>query len=71
MVSSGGAESQDSPRNIVLPEGVSRREALVLLTALRRVKKGRFGRIVVTVGDGRIVDVEVTQRVDRDELKTL
>lgn len=68
---SEGANSPDSPGTIALPEGVSRREALLLLAALRRVKKGRFGRLVVTVGDGRIVDIEITEKVDRGELRTL
>lgn len=71
MQSKGRADSPDAPENIALPEGVHRREALLLLTAFRRVKKGRFGRLVVTVSDARVVDIEVTEKVDRDDLKTL
>ncbi len=43
----------------------------MLLMALRRLKKGRFGRLTVTVSDSRVVDIEITQKVDRDELRTL
>lgn len=71
MAGRGGADSTDLLGNFALPEGVSRREALLLLTALRRIKKGRFGRVVVAVSDGRVVDIEVTEKVDRDDLKTL
>lgn len=51
--------------------GVGGREAEVLLGALARVKAGRFGRLVITVSDGRIVDVEVVEKIDRDRLRSL
>jgi len=62
MVGKGGADSPDSLGNVALPEGVSRREAVLILMALRRVKKGRFGRVVVTVSDGRVVDAMIAGR---------
>ncbi|MFQ5898681.1 MAG: hypothetical protein ACE5JN_10620 [Candidatus Methylomirabilia bacterium] len=54
-----------------LPEEVTTREALLLLEALSRVKKKRFGRVVVAVSDGRVIDVEITEKVDRKLLLTL
>jgi len=54
-----------------LPPGVSDREARLLLDAFARLKKHRFGRLTVIVGDGRVVDVEVSEKVDHDLLKSL
>lgn len=54
-----------------LPHGVGGREAELLLGALARVKARRFGRLVVTVNDGRVVDVEVIEKIDRDVLRSL
>jgi hypothetical protein len=51
--------------------GIGEREAELLLGALARVKAKRFGRLVVTVNDGRIVDVEVIEKIDRDVLRAL
>jgi len=50
---------------------VGEREAELLLGALARVKARRFGRLVVTVNDGRIADVEVIEKIDRDVLRAL
>jgi hypothetical protein len=50
----------------VVARRVGEREAELLLGALARVKAGRFGRLVVTVSDGRVVDVEVVEKIDRD-----
>lgn len=58
----------DSSGTVRLPGDVSRREANWVLSALARVKRGRFGRLVVAVSDGRVVDIELTVRVDREEL---
>lgn len=55
----------------VVPHRVGEREAELLLDALARVKAGRFGRLVVTVNDGRVVDVEVVEKIDRDVLRSL
>lgn len=55
----------------VTPRGIGEREAELLLGALARVKARRFGRLVVTVSDGRIVDVEVIEKIDRDVLRSL
>jgi len=54
-----------------LPPGVSDREATLLLDALARLKKHRFGRLTVIVSDGRVVDVEVSEKVDHDVLRSL
>jgi hypothetical protein len=51
--------------------GIGEREAELLLGALARVKARRFGRLIVTVNDGRIVDVEVIEKIDRDVLRAL
>jgi hypothetical protein len=53
------------------PLGVGEQEAELLLGALARVKAGRFGRLIVTVNDGRVVDVEVIEKIDRDVLRAL
>ncbi len=52
-----------------LPDGVGEREAELLLGALARVKARR--RLVVTVSDARVVDVEVIEKIDRDVLRAL
>jgi hypothetical protein len=57
--------------SVALPHGVGQREAELLLGALARVKGRKFGRLVVTVNDGRVVDVEVIEKLDRDVLRTL
>jgi len=54
-----------------LPQGVSDREALLLLDALARLKKHRFGRLTIIVSDGRVVDVEVSEKIDHDRLRSL
>jgi hypothetical protein len=69
---------QDMPRAtnettgaVAVPRGLAEREAELVLGALARVKARRFGRLVVTVNDGRMVDVEVIEKLDRDVLKGL
>jgi hypothetical protein len=52
-----------------LPHGVSDREAKLLLDALARLKEHRFGRLTVMVSDGRVVDVEVSEKIDHDLLR--
>jgi hypothetical protein len=54
-----------------LPPGVSGREAVLLLDTLARLKERRFGRLIVTISDGRVVDVEVTEKIDHDVLRSL
>jgi hypothetical protein len=53
---------------VVLPQGVTFQEAQFLLDRLRRLKNRRFGRLVIAVSDGRVVDVEVIEKVDREIL---
>lgn len=62
--------AQKPRTTVVLPEGITVREAQFLLETLSRVKAKRFGRLVVTVSDGRVVDIEVIEKVDRNVLKT-
>ena len=61
----------ESQLPFAIPRGISEREAALLLGALARVKARRFGRLVVTISDARIVDVEVIEKMDRDALRTL
>lgn len=51
--------------SIPVPEGVRPTEALLLLQVFARIKAQRFGRVALTVSDGRLVDVEVTEKLDR------
>jgi hypothetical protein len=51
-----------------LPEGLTAREALLLLHVLARVKAHGYGRLQVTISDGRIVGVEVVERLDVQRL---
>ena len=41
------------------------------IDALARVKERRFGRLTLTISDGRVVDVEVVEKVDHDLLRGL
>jgi hypothetical protein len=61
--------AQRARATVALPEGVTVREAQFLLEVLSRVKAKKFGRFVVMVSDGRIVDMEVTEKIDRAMLK--
>jgi hypothetical protein len=54
-----------------LPHGVSGREATLLLDTLARLKERRFGRLIVTISDGRVVDIEVTEKIDHELLRNL
>jgi hypothetical protein len=56
---------------VAVPVRVSDREAMLLLDALARLKEHRFGRLTITVSEGRVVDVEVSEKIDRDLLKGL
>jgi len=54
-----------------LPHGLSEREAMLLLDALARLKERRFGRLTLTISDGRVVDVEMIEKIDHDLLRRL
>ena len=56
---------------VALPEGVSAREATLLLGVLARLKDHRFGRLSIAMSDGKIVDVEVVEKIDHDVLRRL
>lgn len=42
-----------------------------MLDIFARLKERRFGRLTLTVSDGRIVDVEVVEKIDHDRLRRL
>lgn len=54
-----------------LPRGVTAAEALLLLRLFARLKDRRFGRLSASVTDGRLVDVEVVEKIDRTLLRSL
>lgn len=54
-----------------LAPGVSDREATLPLEIFARLKKHGFGRLTVVVSDGRVVDVEVSEKVDHGLLRSL
>ena len=56
---------------VELPHGVSGREAMLLLDVFARLKARRFGRLTLTISDGRIVDVETAEKMDHDLLRRL
>ncbi len=47
------------------PQGVTAEEAKFLLTVFARLKEKRFGRLEVTVKDGRVISVELVEKLDR------
>lgn len=65
-------ESQaDKPsRNVPLPAGLTVAEAAFLLGIFARLKEKRFGQLDVTVSDGRLVGVEVIEKMDRNLLRS-
>jgi len=54
-----------------LGPGVNDREATLLLEVLARLKNHGFGRLTVVVSDGRVVDVEVCEKIDHGLLRSL
>ena len=62
-----GSDRDESTSSV----GIGEREAELVLGALARVKARRFGRLIVTVNDGRIMDVEVIEKIDREVLRAL
>lgn len=52
--------------NVTLPAGMTAGEAAFLLRAFARVKERKFGRLEVTISDGRVVDVELIEKLDRN-----
>jgi len=56
---------------VKVPHGVSDREAVLVLNVFARLKEHRFGRLIVTVSDGKVVDLEVVEKVDHDRLRRL
>ncbi len=50
---------------VSLPRGITAGEAGLVLGVLARLKERRFGRLAVSVSDGRVVDIEVVEKIDR------
>jgi len=44
---------------------------MLLLDVFARLKARRFGRLTLTISDGRIVDVETAEKMDHDLLRRL
>ena len=62
----------DRPSSVTgLVPGVSEGEAALLLEVFARLKRHGFGRLTVLVSDGRVVDVEVSEKVDHRLLRSL
>ena len=55
---------------VALPEGGAR-EAMLLLEVFARLKERRFGRLTLAMSDGKIVDVEVVEKIDHEVLRRL
>ncbi len=51
-----------------VPKGMSAREAVFLLGVFARLKEKGTGRLEVTVSDGRLVDIELVERLDGNRL---
>lgn len=51
-----------------LPRALNAKEAAFLLGVFARLKEKGSGRLEVTVSDGRIVDVQLVERLDRKTL---
>ncbi len=60
-----GDEVDHSRTGIVVPLGLTVDEATLLLELFAQLKARRFGRLEVTVSDGRLMDVELVERLDR------
>jgi len=45
------------------------RKVMLVLDVLGTPEDQRFGRLILTVSDGRIVDVEVIEKIDHDVLR--
>jgi hypothetical protein len=56
---------------VALPEGVSAGEAMLLLDVFARLKEHRFGRLTLAMSDGKIVDVEVVEKIHHEVLRRL
>jgi hypothetical protein len=56
----GGQEA-----TVSLPRWITAGEAGLVLRMLARLKEQRFGRLAVSVSDGRVVDIEVVEKIDR------
>jgi hypothetical protein len=44
---------------------------MLVLDVFARLKERRFGRLTVTVSDGKVVDVEVVEKIDHVLLRRL
>lgn len=51
-----------------LLKGMTAKETVFLLGVFARLKEKRSGRLELTVSDGRVVDVELVERLDQKSL---
>ncbi len=56
---------EESRSRSPVPPGMGISEATLLLDLLAQLKARRFGRLAVTVSDGRLMDIELAERLDR------
>jgi hypothetical protein len=63
-----GGEMDRPDSGFRLPRGLSAKEAVFLLGVFARLKEKGSGRLEVTVSDGRIVDIQLVERLDRTAL---
>ncbi|MEX2146566.1 MAG: hypothetical protein WED01_06085 [Candidatus Rokuibacteriota bacterium] len=64
-----GQVEGESPKRSIVPAGIGIGEAKFLLDLFAQLKARRFGRLEVTVSDGRLMDVELVERLDRELLR--
>jgi hypothetical protein len=60
---------EEESRTTIIPAGVGVGEAQLLLDLFAQLRTRRFGRLEVTVSDGRLMDIELVERVDRRLLR--
>lgn len=66
-----GNQADRPSRSVPLPAGLTAGEAAFLLGVFARLKQKRFGRLEVTVSDGRLVDIALVEKVDRNLFRSL
>ncbi len=60
----------DSPRCDELEQDLRPNEAELLREMLRAIRSLRYGSVVLTVHDGRLVEIQKTERIRLSSLKT-
>ena len=57
-------QKEKSEPGFRLPKALNAREAVFLFGVFARLKEKGTGRLEVTVSDGRIVDIQLVERLD-------